>query len=229
LYLACAIITSLPIAAHADDVAVEDIIARIGLSAQIGDGWNVEYDNHTASSRAVSGGVGADLVVGNPNIGLLTSVGLLYDGGTTPDAATPRDPLWLLDLGLGLEASPYALIKRQRFELRLHLAARGAAIIRPTCDDGRCMTTGEPSFGMMLAGHAGVIAWWGDKRARGLGVDLVVMRGQLGNFTNYQAPSSAVFDPPVFFVRATYEVYRGKYVDKGYKAGTQPLEMPKRR
>lgn len=195
-------------AAAADELGFRDVVNRIGVSVVAGDGWNANYPGHSEST-AVSGGVLADIVAGVDNFGVVLAAGLLVDGGTTPDATMmPIDRLWLVDLGLGIESAPYALVKREDFELRLHVGLRGSLIKRTTCDPGRCEMFTEPDLGAVGVGSAGVLAWFGDGRNQGFGFDLVFMRGKIGNLRS--GDDNAELVPPTLLVRLSWLPYRGR-------------------
>jgi hypothetical protein len=205
-------------------VELGEIVNRIGVHAQLGDGWNARYTGGGRARRAVSGGVGADLVAGVDNFGVVLGAGILYDQGTSPDATMPDDKLWWVDLGGGIEAAPYAPIKTPTFELRLHLGARGSMLVRRGCDAGRCGPKLEPDSGFALVFTTGVIAWWGKHRSNGLAVDAVFMRGQLGDLMPHESDpvTAAELRPPVFMLRATYMLFRGHHDQKKQPTATTP-------
>jgi hypothetical protein len=211
--------------ARADDVAVGEIVNRIGVHAQVGDGWNARYSGGSRASRALSGGLGVDLVAGVDNFGIAIGAGVLYDKGTSPEPGVqPVDKLWMIDLGAGLEAAPYAPIRRPHFELRLHLGGRAAMLVRRGCDDGRCGPKLEPDLGFALEFTTGVIMWWGARRENGMAIDAVFMRGKMGDLMPRatDALTNAELRPPLFMMRATWMLFRGKHDQKKKTPTTAP-------
>jgi hypothetical protein len=193
-------------AASADELKFGDVVNRLGVSMLAGDGWSARYTGDRVESQSLSGGVMADIALGNDNLSVVTSIGLLYDRGTTPDAMMePQDALWLLDFGLGIEAAPYAFVKRDDLEVRIHLGARASVVRRNGCD--RCDEFEEPGSGVLGVGSVGVVAWWCRKRDRGVGVDAVFMGGKLGSLV--RGGTTADLSPPTWLVRITWSPYRG--------------------
>ncbi|MEO8701838.1 MAG: hypothetical protein ABI867_17470 [Kofleriaceae bacterium] len=210
------------------DVAFGDVVNRIGVYAQLGDGWESRYDGGTSASQSISGGVGADLVAGNDNFGLALGAGLLYDRGSAPPNMVD-DALWMAELSVGFEAAPYAPIRRKHFELRLHLGGRAGMLLRTSCNTGRCSAETEPDLGFALVLTTGVIAWWGEHRSHGLGLDAVFMRGGLGDITPHATDpvTTAEFTPPAFMLRLTYMLFRGKQlVPKATSFTPTPMTEP---
>jgi hypothetical protein len=193
-------------AARADELAFGDVVNRLGVSVLAGDGWSARYTGDRIASRSLSGGVMADIALGNDNLSMVSSLGLLYDAGTTPDAMMePQDALWMLDFGLGIEAAPYAFVNRDDLEVRLHLGVRASVVRRNGCD--RCDELEEPGSGVLGVGSVGIVAWWCRNRDRGVGIDAVFMGGKLGSLSS--GVSTADLSPPTWLVRITWSPYRG--------------------
>jgi hypothetical protein len=193
--------------ARGDD-AVRQVFDRVYLSGFAGDGWTAIYFNDRVRSTAASAGVAATTVIGVDNFGLELGVGLSYDRGTTPDPMMePRDALWMVDLGFGIAASPYALVEQPRFELRLDAGVRGGLLLRQGCAAERCDQYGEPTVGVLPIARAGLVAWFGDGRGHGVGLDVVFMRGKLGDL-HTSSPTDAELHPPAWLVRLSWLPYR---------------------
>jgi hypothetical protein len=192
--------------ARADEVHVRDVVNRIGLGVVAGDGWNARYIGNRLASRALSAGLYGDIVIGVDNFGIVMSAGLAFDGGTAAAPELPSDPMWLVELGIGLEVAPYAIVAREQLELRLHLGMQAVVVQRNGCD--RCTMGGEPDLGIVGSGYAGALAWFGPGRSRGLGIDVVLMRGHLGDVDS--GKNSVQLSPPAWLVRATWLPFRGR-------------------
>jgi hypothetical protein len=178
----------------------------IGVVA--GRGYDAHYANGTTSRSAAQIGGQLEAVFGRPQFGLSVFGGAERDDGTSPDPATPASAMWLVDFGIGLVASPFAIVRTPTFELRPELGIYGIDLERTGCD--RCTTDGplgttmpaESSSGLGWRLRVGLDAYWGDRRERGLALDGLIQFVALGDAAD--PLSSAVLTPPKVMLRLSY-------------------------
>jgi len=178
------------------------------LGAIAGVGYEAAYTNGTTPHAAKQVGGQIELVLGPPQIGLSIFGGVERDDGTAPDATTVATPMWILDFGVGIVASPFAVVTRPGLEIRPELGIYGVELERLGCD--RCTTDGplgtqmpaesSSAFGGRL--RAGLDIYWGADRTHGLALDALI---QLVHFGDASDPlSNAVITPPRVLFRLSY-------------------------
>ncbi|MBS1121224.1 MAG: hypothetical protein H6Q90_3452 [Deltaproteobacteria bacterium] len=187
-------------------------LARVFLGITTGAGYQATYDNGRVvrSTRQLGGEL--ELAFGADRLGLAVVLGVDRDTGTSPDAAMPAGPMWLVELGVGLVSSPFAVIRRGSLEVRPELGAYIFDLERVGCTrcdaDVIAGTPGEVSGGFGGRLRAGVDLYFGRKHVQGVAIEALFQFVKLGDFTDATAPTSVELVPPRLLVRLSWIPYR---------------------
>jgi len=187
-------------------------LTRLFLGVTAGPGYAADYASGAAKKASQQAGGQLELMFGRDVFGLSLFVDLAKDDGTSPDAATPVEPMWLFDFGLGLASSPFAIVKRARLEIRPEIGIYGIELHRLGCGE-RCNADGglgvdkpaEPTSGYLWRTRVGIDVLWGARRDHGISLDALVQFGHLGDDS---ANSLAVLTPPRVLLRLAWIAYR---------------------
>jgi hypothetical protein len=188
-------------------------LTRLFLGVTGGPGYSADYASGTAETGSQQVGGQFELVFGRDVFGLALFFDLARDSGTSPDMATPVEPMWLFDYGLGLASSPFAIVKRARLEIRPDIGIYGMLQHRLGCGE-RCDSDGplgtgqpaEPAEGFLWRTRVGVDVFWGARHNRGISLDALFQFGHLGDSSD--PDSLAVLTPPRVLLRLAWIPYR---------------------
>jgi hypothetical protein len=186
-------------------------LAGATLGVISSDGYRATYADGTRARGPRDYGAELELGFGREQFGLAVVIGLDHDAGTAT-ATLPAEPLWLLELGVGLQTSPFAALRTRTLELRPSLGAYGFNVIRVAC--GRCdvdplaSQPGEANnaFGTRL--RAGVELYLGASRAQGIAIDALFSFHKIGDFTDPTEPTSVELTPARFMLRVSWIPFR---------------------
>ncbi len=182
--------------------------SRMYVALDGGRGYKASYDDDRVERGASQLGVQVEAIFGRDELGVGVEVGLRRDAGTSPMAGLPVDPMFLLDIGVGLASSPFAIL-RGPIELRPDIGAYYVSANRLGCD--RCsvnVTTPiavEPRSGHTFRLRAGIDAYWGATKSNGIALDVLYQLGTLGDIaTSADEPTSVELSPPRWLLRLSY-------------------------
>jgi hypothetical protein len=189
-------------------------LATVRLGGTAGAGYDAAYASGVHARGHGHAGAELDFGFGRETFGLAVLLGLERDSGTASDVLA-AEPLWMVELGVGLVTSPFALIERPTLELRPRLGLYGINVIRAACGT-RCeydIPAGKPgeatnAFGGRLV--VGLEAYLGAGRRQGVALDAIVNLYKVGDFTDPTVPTSVELTPPQVMVRLSWIWYRDR-------------------
>lgn len=186
-------------------------VSRVFLGLTGSQGMSASYANGRSERGESQVGSQLEVAFGRAEVGLALVFGVARDAGTAPDPATTVAPMWLVDLGVGIVVSPFA-IKRGRREVRPELGIYGNNLIRTNCD--RCDTdaglgqqkAAEPDQGFMWRLRAGLDFYlW---NTQGISLDVLVSFGKMGDAVD--PLSSVELRPPRVMFRLAWMPVRDR-------------------
>jgi hypothetical protein len=171
-------------------------------------GFTASYANGSTATSGRQLGGELEAAFGFGRFGLSVLVGVVRDPGTTPDAMTAAEPMWLVELGAGLVSSPFAVIRKESLEIRPELGAYIIDLERAGCSrcdgDPIAGTAGEASGGFGTRLRAGLDVYFGPQHSRGLAFDALFQFAQIGSFGDDTAPTSVELRAPRLMLRVSW-------------------------
>jgi hypothetical protein len=178
------------------------VLARFILAAVAGPGYRVKDAAGIEPSTGTT--AGAELVLhfgGHPILGVELGLGYQRSSVTAPHYGGAERTLSFLPITVGFTSTP-ALFRGDKVEVRLDLGADVGDLFQLDC--ASCDADQLPGDAFVFVLRGGLDTYFGARKSTGIGLDAVVMLGQLGALDDELTPSMIEELPPTFLVRVAF-------------------------